>query len=201
MKNRLEIDRVAFMGRTYREYAGIFDLDESALSAGPVLDCPAGPSSFAAEARGLGLDVTACDISYSLPLVGLIERCNNDISHVFERFDEASHLYVWEYYRTRKRWYPSGERRWSFLRRISPGDLKKAVTGRGSSPCFLSLTKSSGSSFPAISSFYTGTGWALISIWHLSRNSSGCPRGRSGFFPWRALIPGPVHFWVRLYPG
>jgi hypothetical protein len=63
-----------------------------------VLDCPAGPSSFAAEAHFRGLDVTACYMSYCLPIEELIERCSIDISHVFAKFDEASNLYVWEYY-------------------------------------------------------------------------------------------------------
>jgi hypothetical protein len=96
--SRLDIDRIAFIGRTYAEYVSIFGLEESALSAGPVLDCPAGPSSFAAEAHRLGYDVTACDISYSLPVQALLEKGRNDILHVFEKFDEASHLYAWTYY-------------------------------------------------------------------------------------------------------
>lgn len=100
-QSRLDIDRIAFIGRTYGEYLSMFDLDREALSRGAVLDCPAGPSSFAAEAKGLGLDVTACDISYCLPIEKLRERCRSDISHVFAKFDEASHLYTWKHYKDR----------------------------------------------------------------------------------------------------
>lgn len=103
MKNKdcLDIDRIAFLGRTYAEYLDMFGLDEQRLMNGPVLDCPAGASSFSAEAREKGVDVTACDILYGLPPETLAAKGRSDIEHVFERFDEASHLYVWNYYRNK----------------------------------------------------------------------------------------------------
>lgn len=97
----LDIDRIAFFGRTYDEYRKIFDLSESDLGSGPVLDCPAGASSFTAEAHKKGLDVTACDILYNISADELLKRCRNDMQHVFERFDEAAHLYVWNYYKNK----------------------------------------------------------------------------------------------------
>ena len=100
--NQLDIDRIAFFGRTYAEYMSMFDLDEQLLRRGAVLDCPAGASSFAAEAHQLGLDVTACDIMYNLSADELIEKCKNDIQHVFKKFNEASHLYVWKYYKNKE---------------------------------------------------------------------------------------------------
>lgn len=100
-REQLDIDRIAFFGRTYAEYLSMFDLNEHLLRQGAILDCPAGASSFAAEARQLGLDVTACDILYTLPADELIEKGKKDMQHVFEKFDEASHLYVWDYYRNK----------------------------------------------------------------------------------------------------
>jgi len=97
-KDVLSLDRVAFLGRTYAEYLDMFGMEEPALRRGPVLDCPAGPSSFAAEAAGKGIDVTACDVLYGLSPEALRVRGEEDIAYVFERFDEASHLYTWEYY-------------------------------------------------------------------------------------------------------
>ena len=79
----------------------MFGLDESVLRQGRVLDCPAGASSFAAEAHQLGFDVTACDILYNYSVNELIEKCKRDIQHVFEKFDEAEHLYVWKYYKSK----------------------------------------------------------------------------------------------------
>ncbi|MFZ3091105.1 MAG: class I SAM-dependent methyltransferase [Nitrospirota bacterium] len=99
--NSLSIDRIVFFGRTYAEYLSMFGLDESVLRQGRVLDCPAGASSFAAEAHQLGFDVTACDILYNYSVNELIEKCKRDIQHVSEKFDEAEHLYVWKYYKSK----------------------------------------------------------------------------------------------------
>lgn len=97
----LDIDRIAFFGRTYSEYLSMFGLNEQLLRQGAILDCPAGASSFAAEAHQLGLDVTACDILYNRGTDELIEKCKKDMQHVFEKFDEAEHLYVWKYYKNK----------------------------------------------------------------------------------------------------
>jgi hypothetical protein len=100
-KNRLDINRVAFIGRTYDEYARIFGLDDPLLMQGKILDCPAGAASFAAEACGRGFDVVACDILYDLPFQELIRRGEKDIQLIYEKVGEVSHLYVWDYYRDR----------------------------------------------------------------------------------------------------
>lgn len=97
----LNIDRIAFFGRTYAEYLKMFDINRQLLRQCPILDCPAGASSFAAEAHQLGLDVTACDILYNHIIDGLIERGKIDIQHVFEKFDEVKHLYTWSYYKNK----------------------------------------------------------------------------------------------------
>ncbi|MBI3354992.1 MAG: class I SAM-dependent methyltransferase [Nitrospirae bacterium] len=97
----LDIDRIAFFGRTYSEYLSMFGLDEAILKKGRILDCPAGASSFAAEAHQLGIDAAACDIKYNHKVNELIEKCKRDMQHVFEKFDEAEHLYVWKYYKSK----------------------------------------------------------------------------------------------------
>jgi hypothetical protein len=102
MKERINIDRIAFIGRTYKEYVDMFGLEENVLRRGPVLDCPAGAASFTAEATGRGLDVTACDLLYGQPVEGLIKKSEADMEHVFDRFDEAAHLYTWKYYRSKE---------------------------------------------------------------------------------------------------
>ncbi len=100
-RDQLDIDRIAFFGRSYTEYLSMFDLSENELQQGHILDCPAGASSFAAEAHKLGFDVTACDILYNLPADELIEKGRRDMQHVFEKFDEVSHLYTWKYYKSK----------------------------------------------------------------------------------------------------
>jgi hypothetical protein len=99
--NCLDIDRIAFFGRTYVEYMDIFGLDDEILKKGRILDCPAGASSFTAEAHQKGFNVTACDVLYSLSADELFKKGKNDMQHVFEKFDEAAHLYVWDYYKNK----------------------------------------------------------------------------------------------------
>lgn len=101
-KSFLDIDRIAFVGRTYAEYLRIFDLTEDLLDRSEVLDCPAGASSFTAECRRRGYSSTACDILYGLSAGELLKKGREDIRHVFERFDEVSHLYIWKYYKDRE---------------------------------------------------------------------------------------------------
>ncbi|TAL27354.1 MAG: class I SAM-dependent methyltransferase [Nitrospirae bacterium] len=99
--DRLDIDRIAFIGRTYDEYRKIFDLSKSDLGSGHILDCPAGAASFAAEAHERGFQVTACDTLYDLPVKELASKGESDIKHIYEKVAEASHLYMWNYYKDR----------------------------------------------------------------------------------------------------
>ncbi len=98
-KDSLDIDRIAFIGRTYFEYLRMFGLNETFFGQGPVLDCAAGPSSFAAEAHRAGFRVIACDLLYDLSVETLIAKGRADIKHVYEKLDEVRHLYTWKYYR------------------------------------------------------------------------------------------------------
>lgn len=98
----LNLDRIAFLGRTYEEYLKIFGLDEDILRKGPILDCPAGASSFTAEAREKGFDVTACDILYSHHIDRLTKKGLDDLQHVFEKLEEVSNLYTWNHYKNTK---------------------------------------------------------------------------------------------------
>jgi hypothetical protein len=98
----LQLDRVVFIGRTYFEYLRMFDLDESVLRNGRVLDCAAGPSSFTAEARNKGFNVIACDMLYGNPIETLADKGGKDIEHTFQKVDDVPHLYVWKYYKDRQ---------------------------------------------------------------------------------------------------
>ncbi len=101
MKNFLDIYRIAFIGRTYDEYMKIFSLDASLPGNGPVLDCPAGASSFTAEAYRSGIDAVACDILYDRTVDALAEKGRQDIGHVFDKFDKVSYLYTWKHYKNK----------------------------------------------------------------------------------------------------
>lgn len=101
-KNAMDLDRIAFIGRTYFEYMRMFGLDEIFCRKGPVLDCAGGPSSFTAEAYRSGFNVIACDVLYELPAEQLVSKGRKDIDHVFDKFDEVDHLYTWKYYKDKK---------------------------------------------------------------------------------------------------
>ncbi len=100
-RDRMELDNVAFIGRTYEEYMDMFDLGENerAFLDGPVLDCPAGPSSFAAEACAKGFNkVKACDMIYGLPADELEATGNRDLALISGKLTETAHLFRWDYY-------------------------------------------------------------------------------------------------------
>ncbi len=99
--NGIELDKVAFIGRTYEEYLRIFNLDRSTLEQGPILDCAAGPSSFTAEAHARGIRSVACDVLYNIPSDALVEKSRMDIEEVYQKVDAAPELFVWKYYKDR----------------------------------------------------------------------------------------------------
>jgi len=100
----MDLKRIAFIGRTFEEYMDMFALCKDDLSCGPILDCPAGASSFTAEACAMGYDVTAADILYGEPAETLKENCTEDLSDIFEKeFDKVSDRYTWDYYGSKER--------------------------------------------------------------------------------------------------
>jgi hypothetical protein len=125
MKKRLELDRVAFIGRTFGEYTDMFGLNEDDLRRGPVLDCPAGPSSFTAEANGMGMEATACDALYGFSADELLARGEEDIGYIYARLDEAAHLYTWGYYGDRDEVVALRKKALALFRLDFPGGRKK----------------------------------------------------------------------------
>ena len=66
MKERIELQNVVLLGRTFEEYCTYFQLTEEDLRSSHVLDLGAGLSSFCAEATARGYQVTAADPVYRL---------------------------------------------------------------------------------------------------------------------------------------
>lgn len=94
----LQLDRVAFYGRTLLEYLKMFDLNLELWKGGRILDCPAGASSFVAEANKQGIHVVACDPLFGNDLKSLINHGKADIEHVVKRVSLVPHLFKWEFY-------------------------------------------------------------------------------------------------------
>jgi hypothetical protein len=85
--------------RPFDEYAAMFDLRDDDLLAGPVLDCPAGASGFAAGARALGADVTAVDPQYEFGHDDLVARARRDTAYGNRYVRENPGTYAWGFFR------------------------------------------------------------------------------------------------------
>ncbi len=97
---KMDLNRIAFIGRTFREYAKLFNLNRKVLQSGDILDCPAGASSFTAEAALMGYDVAAADIQYGTPADRLIDKACKDTAYALEQFKKVRDSYDWSFYKT-----------------------------------------------------------------------------------------------------
>lgn len=99
MTDRFEVDRdFLFLGRTFEEYLDLFELDVGDLTRGRVLDCPGGPSSFAAVAAAVGADVTAVDPMYGSDLAALETECREAIEANMDQVRDKRDLFDFGYY-------------------------------------------------------------------------------------------------------
>ncbi len=93
-----EVDDYAFIGRTFDEYARMFDLDPGTLAGETILDCPSGPDSFVATAAERGATVVGADVAYAKPPDALAARCAADVAAVSAQHAEKTDLFAWEFY-------------------------------------------------------------------------------------------------------
>lgn len=93
-----QTDEFLFIGRTFEEYCQFFDLAEADVAGETILDCPAGPASFAAEAGKRGATVFAGDIYYAEPVHHLEARCQADIEHVTRQHRKRPDQFSWSFY-------------------------------------------------------------------------------------------------------
>ncbi|MBA4146858.1 MAG: hypothetical protein H0X66_02000 [Verrucomicrobia bacterium] len=99
MKPGLELDKVVLLGRTLEEYTRYFGLTEDDLRGKKVLDVASGVSSFTAEARERGYDVTAFDLIYQFPLEEIQAKCEPDLDYVTKEIGKVK-AYKWEFYKS-----------------------------------------------------------------------------------------------------
>lgn len=76
---------VVFFGRGIEEYVTMFDLNLGTMSGAKILDCPAGPASFAMQAADLGIEVVACDPLFSETPSDLRVAVDRDAQSVTEK--------------------------------------------------------------------------------------------------------------------
>jgi hypothetical protein len=90
---------VVLLGRTLEEYAQFFSLDVEALRGKKILDVAGGVSSFTAEARAKGIEVTAFDRIYGADAEEIQKRCEHDLGEVAAAIGSKA-VYCWDFYKT-----------------------------------------------------------------------------------------------------
>ncbi|MBN1802264.1 MAG: class I SAM-dependent methyltransferase [Candidatus Lokiarchaeota archaeon] len=101
MKECINLDKVALIGRTYQEYEKMFRLKDFSSSKARILDVGAGVSSFCAEANNKGLKAVALDPIYEHEQSTLEKCCKIDLEKVIRELDGVEHLYIWDIFRTK----------------------------------------------------------------------------------------------------
>ncbi|MCH6255157.1 hypothetical protein MLD52_01260 [Puniceicoccaceae bacterium K14] len=94
MTHLIDNTRTYFFGRSYYEIVSCFGLHEGTLTGKRILDCSAGPSSFAAEAPKHGFEVVASDPVFYRGYDSLKTLAYSDYEAMFARVRAKSGLFV-----------------------------------------------------------------------------------------------------------
>jgi hypothetical protein len=100
MKNEKVYEQigVAMTCRSFAEYRQMFDLSESVLAKGAILDVAAGASSFTAEANALGYKAVAADPLYTLGPEQIQSHGLQEIQQSTEKIAKVADRFIWDYY-------------------------------------------------------------------------------------------------------
>jgi len=130
VKKGLVLDKVVLLGRTLEEYRHYFALDLEKLRGQAILDVAAGVSSFCAEARGLGINVTASDPIYEWTGEEIQRRCEPDLDQVTQAIGNLR-TYRWDFYQSPERLRRFRERAYrTFLADYRTGQGTRYVPGK-----------------------------------------------------------------------
>ncbi|MFX1366165.1 MAG: hypothetical protein ACFFCE_05080 [Promethearchaeota archaeon] len=102
IKEKINLDKVALIGRTFDEYERIFRLSDFRLKNITILDVGSGVSSFCAEASNRGIKVIAMDPIYDYNSSSLEAKCSKDLDLVIKELNGVEHLYIWEIFRSKE---------------------------------------------------------------------------------------------------
>ena len=86
--------------RGLMEYRGMFRLTNDELVGGPILDCPGGAASFAAEVRRIGGSVISVDPVYTAGYADIAAKARGDVIRTSETSAENPHLFSWTFFRS-----------------------------------------------------------------------------------------------------
>ena len=102
MKERINLNKVALIGRTFGEYYKIFRLNDFKSKNLKILDVGSGVSSFCAEAQDVEMNVMAMDPIYDHNAKKLAIKCEQDIEMIIKELDGAEHLYIWNIFKNKE---------------------------------------------------------------------------------------------------
>ncbi|MFX1394079.1 MAG: hypothetical protein ACFFAH_10935 [Promethearchaeota archaeon] len=102
MKERINLDKVALIGRTFEEYEKIFRLNDFKSNNVSILDVGSGVSSFCAEASKIRMNVIAMDPIYDYDSIELEFKCSKDLNLIIKELNGVEHLYKWEIFRSKE---------------------------------------------------------------------------------------------------
>jgi ubiquinone/menaquinone biosynthesis C-methylase UbiE len=97
MSKEFRLDDIVPWGRSAEEYTAFFALERFSPSI-RVLDCAAGPSSFAAEMSQRGVRVIAADPLYQFERADIEERIEVARQRMAEGLTRASERFVWSFF-------------------------------------------------------------------------------------------------------
>lgn len=102
IKEKINLDKVALIGRTFEEYERIFRLNDFKLKNITILDVGSGVSSFCAEASKRGMNVIAMDPIYDYNSSSLEKKCTMDLDLVIKELNGVEHLYIWDIFHSKE---------------------------------------------------------------------------------------------------
>ncbi|MCP4537943.1 MAG: SAM-dependent methyltransferase [Chloroflexi bacterium] len=88
------LDKIVPWGRSFKEYAGIFDLTETELGL-DILGCGDGPASFNAEMHQRGCRVLSCDPIYQFTSQQIERRIAETYDLVLEQTQQNVDAFIW----------------------------------------------------------------------------------------------------------
>ena len=92
----VQLDKVVPWGRSLAEYRAIFALTDADMARN-ILDCGAGPSSFAAEMHARGHRVTAVDPIYAYSADAIRQRVEETRVPMMEQVRRNTDHFVWQF--------------------------------------------------------------------------------------------------------
>lgn len=92
------LGEIAVTPRSLSEYRDMFLLTDADLTAGPILDCPAGASPFGAQVRArVGAAVVSVDPAYHAPREEIVTRSQRDLARIAEWMAAYPDNFDWSY--------------------------------------------------------------------------------------------------------